>query len=45
MITPGAAPYERNGYLRMKGTPGVEDIWQGHQSLIDAAPAHKARPT
>ncbi len=40
--TPGVtpAPYERNAYLRMKGTPGVEDIWQGHQSMIDPDPAH-----
>ena len=40
--TPGVtpAPYERNAYLRMKGTPGVEDVWQGHQSLIDPNPAH-----
>jgi beta-lactamase superfamily II metal-dependent hydrolase len=38
------APYERNAYLRMKGTPGVEDIWQGHQSLIDPAPAHNTAP-
>lgn len=40
--TPGVtpAPYERNAYLRMKGTPGVEDVWQGHQSMIDPDPAH-----
>ena len=38
--TPGAAPYEPNSYLRMKGTPGVEDVWQGHLSMIDSNPAH-----
>ena len=40
--TPGAAPYERNAYLRMKGTPGVEDVWQGHLSMLDSDPAHNA---
>ena len=29
-----------NSYLRMKGTPGVEDVWQGHLSMIDSNPAH-----
>ena len=38
--TPGAAPYEPNAYLRMKTTPGVEDVWQGHLSMIDSDPAH-----
>ena len=38
--TPNAAPYEKNGYLRMKGTQGVEDVWQGHLSMIDSNPAH-----
>ena len=32
--------YEPIGYLRMKGTPGVEDVWQGHLSMIDSNPAH-----
>lgn len=41
-VTPAA--YERNAYLRMKGTPGVEDVWQGHQSLIDPAPNHNTAP-
>jgi beta-lactamase superfamily II metal-dependent hydrolase len=40
--TPGAAPYEPVAYLRMKNTPGVEDVWQGHLSMIDSAPAHNA---
>jgi len=40
--TPGTAPYEPIGYLRMKGTPGVEDVWQGHLSMIDSNPAHNA---
>jgi beta-lactamase superfamily II metal-dependent hydrolase len=38
--TPGTAPYEPIAYLRMKGTPGVEDVWQGHLSMIDSNPAH-----
>ena len=37
-VTP--APYERNSYLRMAKTPGVEDVWQGHLSLLDSDPAH-----
>jgi beta-lactamase superfamily II metal-dependent hydrolase len=40
--TPGTAPYEPIGYLRLKGTPGVEDVWQGHLSMIDGNPAHNA---
>jgi hypothetical protein len=40
--TPGTAPYEPVAYLRMKGTPGVEDVWQGHLSMIDSNPAHNA---
>ena len=34
------APYERNAYLRLAGTAGVEDIWQAHLSLIDPDPHH-----
>jgi hypothetical protein len=34
------APYERNSSLRLARTPGVEDIWQGHLSLLDSDPAH-----
>ncbi len=34
------APYERNAYLRLAGTPGVEDVWQGHLSLLDSDPDH-----
>jgi hypothetical protein len=26
----------------MKSTPGVEDVWQGHLSMIDSNPAHNA---
>ncbi len=41
---PGAAPYERNSYLRMAKTPGVEDVWQLHLSLLDRDPSHNAKP-
>jgi competence protein ComEC len=34
------APYEKNAYLRLASTPGVEGIWQGHLSLIDPDPHH-----
>src|SRR5262245_18597197 len=34
------APYERNGYARLAGIPGIEDIWQGHLSLLDKDPEH-----
>ena len=34
------APYERNAYLRLARTPGVEDVWQGHLSLLDPDPHH-----
>ena len=34
------APYERNTYLRLASTPGVEGIWQGHLSLLDPDPHH-----
>jgi beta-lactamase superfamily II metal-dependent hydrolase len=37
-VTP--APYEQNSYLRMAKTQGVEDIWQGHLSMLDSDPAH-----
>lgn len=37
-VTP--APYERNAYLRMAKTPGVQDLWQAHLSLLDSDPAH-----
>lgn len=39
--TPGGPkPYEKNSYLRMAKLAGVEDIWQGHLSLVDNDPAH-----
>ena len=39
--TPGGPkPYEKNSYLRMAKFSGVEDIWQGHLSLIDSDAAH-----
>jgi len=38
------APYERNAYLRMAKLPGLEDIWQGHLSLLDKDPAHNTSP-
>jgi hypothetical protein len=34
------ASYELNSYLRLAKLPGIEGIWQGHQSLLDADPAH-----
>jgi competence protein ComEC len=37
-ITP--PPYEKNSYLRMAKTPGVQDVWQAHLSLLDSDPAH-----
>ena len=41
-VTP--APYEQNSYLRMARTPGVEDVWQGHLSLLDSDATHNASP-
>jgi hypothetical protein len=41
-VTPD--PYERNAYLRMARTPGVEDVWQSHLSLLDSDPAHNTNP-
>jgi competence protein ComEC len=38
------APYERNAYLRLTGTPGVEDVWQVHLSLLDSDPDHNTSP-
>ena len=39
--TPGGPkPYEKNSYLRMAKLSGVEDIWQGHLSLLDSDAAH-----
>ncbi len=42
ITTPGheAAPYEKNSYLRLAAIPGIEDIWQGHLSLLDSDPRH-----
>jgi hypothetical protein len=39
-----AAPYEKNGYLRMAKLPSLEGIWQGHLSLLDKDPAHNTAP-
>ena len=39
-----AAPYEKNAYLRLAKLPGIEDIWQGHLSLVDKAPEHNTSP-
>ena len=39
-LTPHAAPYERNAYLRLAGIPGIEGIWQEHLSLLDKDPSH-----
>ncbi len=39
--TPGGMkPYEKNSFLRLAKLPGVEDIWQGHLSLLDSDPNH-----
>jgi len=37
-------PYELNSYLRLAKLPAIEGIWQGHQSLLDADPAHNTAP-
>ena len=34
------APYEKNSYQRLAKLPGIEDIWQGHLSLLDKNPKH-----
>lgn len=34
------AAYEKNTYLRLASTPGVEGIWQSHLSLLDPDPHH-----
>ena len=39
-LTPHAAPYERNAYLRLAAIPGIEGIWQEHLSLLDKNPSH-----
>jgi competence protein ComEC len=39
-----AAPYELNSYLRLATLPGIEGIWQGHRSLLDADAAHNTSP-
>ena len=39
-----AAPYELNSYLRLARLPGIEGIWQGHRSLLDADAAHNTAP-
>lgn len=41
---PEARPYTANSYLRMATTPGVQDIWQLHRSLIDPDPGHNSKP-
>jgi hypothetical protein len=38
------APYELNSYLRLAKLPGIEGIWQGHRSLLDADPTHNTTP-
>jgi len=43
-LTPGAAPYERVAYLRLAKLPGIQDIWQGHRSLLDPDPNHNTSP-
>ena len=39
-LTPHAAPYEKNAYLRLAGIPGIEGVWQAHLSLLDKDPSH-----
>jgi hypothetical protein len=39
-LTPHAAPYEKNAYLRLAGIPGIEGIWQEHLSLLDKDASH-----
>jgi competence protein ComEC len=39
-LTPHAAPYEKNAYLRLAAIPGIEGIWQEHLSLLDKDPSH-----
>jgi hypothetical protein len=41
---PGAVAYEHNSFLRMAKTPGVQDVWQLHLSLMDSDPAHNTKP-
>jgi len=38
------SPYEHNAYLRLAKLPGIEGIWQGHKSLLDADPQHNTSP-
>jgi hypothetical protein len=38
------AAYELNSYMRLAKLPGVEGIWQGHRSLLDADAAHNTTP-
>ena len=38
------APYELNSYLRLARLAGIEGIWQGHRSLLDADAAHNTLP-
>jgi competence protein ComEC len=35
-----SGPYEKNAFLRLAKTPGVEGIWQVHLSLLDKDPSH-----
>src|SRR5882724_12251970 len=46
LVVPGVqtAAYERNSYLRLAKSPGVEGIWQEHLSLLDKDPAHNTSP-
>lgn len=38
------APFERNAYSRRATLPGIEGIWQGHKSLVDADARHNTSP-
>jgi competence protein ComEC len=46
LVIPGKPTpvYEKNSYLRMAKLPGIEDIWQGHLSLLDKDPSHNTSP-
>src|SRR3979411_404581 len=46
LVVPGVqtAAYERNSYLRLAKSPGVEGIWQEHLSLLDKDPNPNTSP-
>jgi len=42
--SPGKPKAETVHYERLTNTPGIEGVWQGHQSLLDRDPGHNAPP-